>query len=338
MTTIDEEKVCISWPLDGVDKRDISGTKQVSERRINDDSVLSDVDPGRMKDGTMTTEETEQTAIVKDDNGTKEEENVEEDEVLEDPYDMIIEILTEITTERKRMMEEMMDMEERVIKYRKQQEEVLHQQEQREDISLMTKDETEDDSVDNNNRSSIQFKRTGSDDVFDMESIYDVQVNHNDDTESIGANSILSDDWSAWSDWMSETESISAKSDLSDWSDWSCETESTDRTWKERIKTYCAQERQKQRTKIVKQRTTIKRVKDNSDANGSSYVWKGEIIKSNSENSLDNTTDTYSTDTTRDSCRSDVEQDTQDQRKVTMHANKERYVLSKIIGETAIEK
>ena len=134
------------------------------------------------------------------------------------------------------MMEEMMDMEERVIKYRKQQEEVLHQQEQREDILLMTKDETEDDSVDNNNRSSIQFKRTGSDDVFGMESIYDVQVNHNNDTESIGAHSILSDDWSAWSDWTCETESIGAKSDLSNWStrsDWTCETESADTTLKE---------------------------------------------------------------------------------------------------------
>ena len=176
-----------------------------------------------------------------------------------------------------------------------------------------------------------------------MESIYDVQVYHTNDTKSIGANSILSDDWSAWSDWMSETESIGAKSDLSNWStwsDWTCETESIDTTWKEKIKTYCTQERQKQHTmrKIVKQRTTIERVKDNSDANTSSYVqWKGEIIKSNSENSLDDTTDTYSTDTTRDSCRSDVEQDTQEQQKVTTHVNKGRYVLSKIFGETAIE-
>ena len=53
MTTIDEEKVCISWPLDGVDERDISGTKQVSEHRIDDGSVLRDVDPGRMRDGAM---------------------------------------------------------------------------------------------------------------------------------------------------------------------------------------------------------------------------------------------------------------------------------------------
>ena len=65
MTTIDEEKVCISWPLDGVDERDISGTKQVSERRIDVDSVLSNVDPGRMKnDDTMTVEKREQTVCV----------------------------------------------------------------------------------------------------------------------------------------------------------------------------------------------------------------------------------------------------------------------------------
>ena len=48
--------------------------------------------------------------------------------MTEDSYDRMVVILMEMTTERKRMMEEMMDMEERVIKYRKQQEEVLHQQ------------------------------------------------------------------------------------------------------------------------------------------------------------------------------------------------------------------
>ena len=151
------------------------------------------IDNEGTSDGMTKAKEAEQTCVI-DDSGTKEEENIKEDEVMEDSYDRMIVTLMEMTTERKRMMEEMMDMEERVTKYRKQQEEVLHQQEQREDISLMTKDETEDDSVDNNNRSSIQFKRTGSDDVFDMESIYDVQVNHNNDTESIGTNSILSDD------------------------------------------------------------------------------------------------------------------------------------------------
>ena len=48
MTTIDEEKVCSSWPLDGVDERYISGTKQVRERRIDDDRVLSESDEGTM--------------------------------------------------------------------------------------------------------------------------------------------------------------------------------------------------------------------------------------------------------------------------------------------------
>ena len=44
------------------------------------DELMKETDDVGMKDGTMTTEKTEHTTIVKDDNGTK-EENVEEDKI-----------------------------------------------------------------------------------------------------------------------------------------------------------------------------------------------------------------------------------------------------------------
>ena len=113
----------------------------------------------------------------------KEEENVKEDKLLENPYDRMIAMLEEMMKERTTMMTNIMA----------KLEEVLRQQEQREAILLMTKDDTEDDSV-------------------DTESIDDVKLNLNNDTESIGAKENLSNDWSAWSDWTCEIESIDTTS------------------------------------------------------------------------------------------------------------------------------
>ena len=74
------------------------------------------------------------------------------------------------------------------------------QQQEQEAILLLMKDGTEDNSVDNNNRSSIQ-----SLDTFDMESIDDVKLSHNNDTESIDAKSNINDNWSARSECTCET-------------------------------------------------------------------------------------------------------------------------------------
>lgn len=71
-----------------------------------------------------TVEEVEQTISVTEDNITKEEENIKEDKMLEDPYDMMIEMLITMTTNIMVKLEE-----------------VLRQQEQQEAILLMTKKE-----------------------------------------------------------------------------------------------------------------------------------------------------------------------------------------------------
>ena len=61
-------------------------------------------------------------------------------------------------------------------------------QKKREAILLMTKDDTEDNYI-------------------DLESIKDIKMNLNDDTESIGEKSNLSNDWITLSDWTCKTES-----------------------------------------------------------------------------------------------------------------------------------
>ena len=109
---------------------------------------------------------------------TKAAEKIEEDGVVEDSWDW-----------RKRTFNNIC-----VIFW-------LHQ-EQQEEISLTMKDGTQNNFVDNNNRSSTQRL-----DAFDMESIDDMKSSHNDDTENIGVKSNINDNWSDGSECTCETES-----------------------------------------------------------------------------------------------------------------------------------
>ena len=88
-----------------------------------------------------------------DNDRTKEEENIKEDEVLEDPFDR----MDEWTTNYRKVMTTMMtDMKAVLLPF------VMEFKNIREAILLMTKDDIGDDSIDNNNRSTLQ----GLDNVF----------------------------------------------------------------------------------------------------------------------------------------------------------------------------
>ena len=101
----------------------------------------------------ITTEEAEQMVRFTDNDRTKEEENIKEDEVLEDPFDR----MDEWTTNYRKVMTTMMtDMKAVLLPF------VMEFKNIREAILLMTKDDIGDDSIDNNNRSTLQ----GLDNVF----------------------------------------------------------------------------------------------------------------------------------------------------------------------------
>jgi len=240
MMPIYEERVYNPWPLDKKEavaylvKKRVSKSRNVKLMTIVEDSDIGCGDLGRtdvrldvlfeqkqevinnevIKNNRTTTAEKAEQTVSMIDGGEEDEvvenqlnqlmkENDKQFDTLMKTYDSMAAMMDEFTKQREVQFEELKTM---LMEFKQRQ--------VQEDISLMMKDGTEDESVDNNNRSSIQ-----SLDAFDMESIDDVKLSHNGDIQKYDEQeqqeaisltmkeSTEDDKWSAGSERTCETDS-----------------------------------------------------------------------------------------------------------------------------------